>query len=510
MEENGVKSMYDSFEVWLAKNKYSDLPKKEKSLLRKSLNLSIFLQFEDFNSRETFIAEMDPSWENPLVKSNTQRTSRKRVLKLEKKKEQPKELDKDRLGTLKSENKDYFSSENENIQEKKEIEINFSFQYHPALWIQISYSFLDRIKKDANDYSLTGIYQNYPLYLCVHTLKYQFEIDEIQKSLLHYKGRGVKIGIVDTGIDKTHPDLNGRVNSVVNLTQEDHGDYNGHGTFLASMISGSGKSSDRYYEGIAPESKLIDIKIFNEDGEATLGDLLLALDYLIHQSEKNSENKEELPDILLLGFTTLIFSTGQEIHPTLLESYLNLLNKKGTIIVSPIGNFGPDPGLIPEPNHSKNVISVGSIDENNDLAFFSSIPKIDSHKEIIFLPGTKIIAAKAYDSIIGNSIPGNKYIELSGTSISAAACAGFIAILKEAFPDASSKRIEELLYSEPYIPAKEKHGINIPRLFSILKKHDKIIKRPLPFKKMASNSSFASLSIILLIILLFFIFSGVM
>ena len=68
-----------------------------------------------------------------------------------------------------------------------------------------------------------------------------------------YDGTGVKVAVLDTGYDTTHPDLAGRVAESANFTPDDSVvDRNGHGTHVASTIAGSGAASGGTYKGVAP------------------------------------------------------------------------------------------------------------------------------------------------------------------------------------------------------------------------------------------------------------------
>ena len=82
-----------------------------------------------------------------------------------------------------------------------------------------------------------------------------------------YTGDGVKVAVLDTGIDATHPDLDDAVLEAREL-HRDGGpvDYAGHGTHVASIITGDGDASDGRYKGVAPDADLLVGKVLDDGG----------------------------------------------------------------------------------------------------------------------------------------------------------------------------------------------------------------------------------------------------
>ena len=82
-----------------------------------------------------------------------------------------------------------------------------------------------------------------------------------------FTGTGVKVGVIDTGVDQTHPDLAGQVAAAENFTAEpDALDRVGHGTHVASTIAGTAAASQGRYKGMAPGAKLYSAKVCVEAG----------------------------------------------------------------------------------------------------------------------------------------------------------------------------------------------------------------------------------------------------
>ena len=82
-------------------------------------------------------------------------------------------------------------------------------------------------------------------------------------------GHGVKVAILDSGIDTGHPALEGKVTASEDFTGEGPQDDFGRGTQIASLVAGNGAGSDGARKGIAPGAELISGKILNAAGEGT-------------------------------------------------------------------------------------------------------------------------------------------------------------------------------------------------------------------------------------------------
>jgi len=82
-----------------------------------------------------------------------------------------------------------------------------------------------------------------------------------------YDGTGVKVAVLDTGYDATHPDLQGRVLGSANFTDDPSVvDGNGHGTHVAATVAGSGAASSGLRKGVAPGAQLLVGKVLSDAG----------------------------------------------------------------------------------------------------------------------------------------------------------------------------------------------------------------------------------------------------
>ncbi|MBN6192885.1 S8 family peptidase [Aneurinibacillus sp. BA2021] len=215
-------------------------------------------------------------------------------------------------------------------------------------------------------------------------------------------GRGVRVGVLDTGIDYTHPALRGRVAGGYNAIAGNRHfmDDNGHGTHIAGIIASSSRLAEVY--GVSPRSSLYAIKVMNKDGSGRVSDTVRGIEWAI-------ENNIQV----------LNMSLGSSQHSVALEQATRKASQKGMILVASAGNGGSVKELfgsnIDYPARFPWVISVGAVDKNMKRADFSSMGgRLD-----IMAPGVDI----------RSTWPGGKYKAESGTSMSAAHVSGAAALL---------------------------------------------------------------------------------
>jgi len=225
------------------------------------------------------------------------------------------------------------------------------------------------------------------------------------------QGRGIRVGVIDTGIAFDHPDLSNNVKGGVNILSPllPPYDHNGHGTHISGTI---GAVNNRIgVVGVAPNVSLYAVKAFKKDGTANLSDIMKAIDWCI-EHRMNVIN-------MSFGFN--------EPSPTFREA-IRRAHQAGIIMVSASGNKGTR-GRLEYPAQFDETIAVSSINEENKISKFSTIgPGVD-----LAAPGEKITSTWL----------NNSYRELSGTSMSVAHVSGAAALMLSRYPDLS---VEETTY----------------------------------------------------------------
>ena len=104
-----------------------------------------------------------------------------------------------------------------------------------------------------------------------------------------YDGKGVKVAVLDTGVDATHPDLKDRIDEAKNFSAAaDTVDRAGHGTHVASTIAGSGAASPAgaKYKGVAPGARLLVGKVLDDDGSGEDSGIIAGMEWAVAQGAK--------------------------------------------------------------------------------------------------------------------------------------------------------------------------------------------------------------------------------
>nr|BFE54200.1 S8 family serine peptidase [Saccharothrix mutabilis subsp. capreolus] len=243
-----------------------------------------------------------------------------------------------------------------------------------------------------------------------------------------FTGKGVKVAVLDTGVDEKHADLAGQEVAERNFTEEpDATDGVGHGTHVAATIA----SKDAKYRGVAPDAQLLDGKVCMLNG--------CAESWILDGMQWAADQGADVVNLSLGGGDT------PEIDP--LEEAVNRLSaEKGTLFVIAAGNSG-GPETVGSPGSADAALTVGAVDRADKIAPFSSRgPRVGDGavKPDVTAPGVDIVAAKSSAGVIGTPVDPT-HVSLSGTSMATPHVAGAAALLAQQHPDWTGAQIKAAL-----------------------------------------------------------------
>ncbi|MEV0980831.1 S8 family serine peptidase [Streptomyces sp. NPDC049915] len=240
-----------------------------------------------------------------------------------------------------------------------------------------------------------------------------------------YTGKGVKIAVLDTGVDASHPDLKSQVVAAKNFSAaKDATDHFGHGTHVASIAAGTGAKSKGTFKGVAPGARILNGKVLDDNGSGDDSGILAGMEWAAQQGA-------DVVNLSLGGYDT------PDIDP--LEAEVDKLSAdKGILFAIAAGNEGPE--SVGSPGSADAALTVGAVDGKDKLADFSSTgPRVGDGaiKPDVTAPGVDITAAAAKGSVIDREVGENPagYLTISGTSMATPHVAGAAALLKQEHPD---------------------------------------------------------------------------
>lgn len=196
-----------------------------------------------------------------------------------------------------------------------------------------------------------------------------------------YAGKGIRVAILDTGIDDSHPDLRKKVVYRIDINGDGDIDAEGHGTHVAGIIAGSGEASNGKYKGIAPEASLLSIKVLGQNGKGRDDDLGIGIEEAMNQKA----------DVINMSLGAELDEPPPWSWPNyyyLHEDIAKKAMKKGILVCAVAGNSGSGNGTIESPGRIEEVLTVGCTTKNNRIASFSSRGpvKIEGRKKEIKKP----------------------------------------------------------------------------------------------------------------------------
>jgi thermitase len=217
-------------------------------------------------------------------------------------------------------------------------------------------------------------------------------------------GKGAIVAIVDTGVQRSHSDLQGgRVLQGFDFVDNDSDpqDGDGHGSHVLGIV-GASENNAVGVSSVAPGARLLPVRVLGNDGSGLITDVAKGIDFAVNQGA-HVINLSLGSDVPLLG------ALGGDEYDDAIRRAL----AAGRVVVASSGNNGAP--ACEQPAASEGLICVGAVDDNGVKTSFSS-----------FGPG---LAITAPGSEVLSTYTGNGYTRISGTSQAAPHVSGVAALL---------------------------------------------------------------------------------
>ncbi len=257
---------------------------------------------------------------------------------------------------------------------------------------------------------------------------------------LGFRGQGVVVANLDTGVDASHPDLAAQWRGGSNSWYDPYNqhpttpiDLNGHGTWTMGVMVARDASGTAL--GVAPGAQWIAARIYNDRGTATASGIHLAFQWLLDPD--HDPNTADGPQVVNNSWAySNINGCDQTFEPD-----LQSLAAAGITPVFAAGNYGPNASTSVSPPNNPDALPVGAINNDGVIANSSSRGPTSCGRSApaiypsLTAPGVSITTTDLYGG----------YYTASGTSLAAPHVAGAIALLLNAFPGLSVAQIESAL-----------------------------------------------------------------
>ena len=253
---------------------------------------------------------------------------------------------------------------------------------------------------------------------------------------LGFRGQGIVVANMDTGVDGSHPELAARWRGGTNSWYDPNGqhpttpvDVSGHGTETMGVMVGGDAGGTSI--GMAPDAKWIAVKIFNDSGFATTVGIHRGFQWLLDPD--GNPATADAPNVVNNSWTMGSFGCN-------LEFQLDLRNLRAASIlpVFAAGNSGPTANTSLSPANNPEALAVGATNDVDGIASFSSRGSSSCEQPIypqVSAPGVDIETTGLY----------GLYTSQSGTSLAAPHVSGALALLLSAFPNLPVDRQEAAL-----------------------------------------------------------------
>ena len=269
----------------------------------------------------------------------------------------------------------------------------------------------------------------------IYELKDSVSVSQINADkvwLEGYNGTGVKVAILDTGIDENHPEFGeGDIVAQWDFVDEDGvaEDTIGHGTHVAGIITANGENPEA--KGAAPKAEIMVGKVCSLEG-CYNSDIQAGIEWAVANNA----------DIISMSLgSRRVYRSDCDYTDLAIASNETL--SEGVVVVAASGNDGRRG--VSSPGCASGVIAVGAVDDNDNVAYFSNY---GSSLDVV-APGVSVYSTMPTYEVYYNTAYGYSldYASMSGTSMATPYTAATIALILEAHSDYNVSDVKESLYN---------------------------------------------------------------
>ncbi len=292
-----------------------------------------------------------------------------------------------------------------------------------------------------------------------------FEVTKVARAqdawLAGYTGKGIDVALIDSGVAPVQGLTSGNVVNGPDLSFEsqDPGTANldtfGHGTHMAGIIAGrdvagppASYADPTHFTGVAPDSRLISVKVAAHDGAVDVSQVIAAIDWVTQHAHDPGFNIR----VLNLSFGT---DSTQSYKLDPLVYAAESAWKSGIVVVVAGGNEGSARKTLSDPAMSPRLIAVGAEDPQGTVSTaddvvpsFSSRGSDGRHVDVV-APGVHVLGLTVPGSQVDTDYPGGKvgtrFLRGSGTSQATAVTTGAAALYLQKFPNAKPDQVKRAL-----------------------------------------------------------------
>ncbi|MEN3358730.1 MAG: hypothetical protein V7637_2712 [Mycobacteriales bacterium] len=276
-----------------------------------------------------------------------------------------------------------------------------------------------------------------------------------------YTGKGVDVALIDSGVAQVNGLTSGNVINGPDLSLESqHADVRyldtfGHGTHMASIIAGrdtagtpASYATAGSFTGIAPDARIISLKVAASDGGADVSQVIAAIDWVSQHAHTDGLNIR----VLNLSYGT---DSVQSAALDPLSYAVEQAWRRGIVVVVAAGNDGTTRAELADPAINPYVVAVGASDpvsstgtKDDTVPTFAQRGTSTRHVDVI-APGVHILGLRVPNSYVDQNNPagrvGTRFMRGSGTSQATAVVSGVTALLAQRYPTATPDQLKYLL-----------------------------------------------------------------